>query len=126
MADVRERSHEGAVAKTGDTKPNSRNGNGDSAPDRFKVKLTHPLERQKTVFSSVSEKRARKFIQNRYPRGEEAYLELPDGSTESYQHEREGPHGEDMDQWTEFDPSSWIPPDEAPAPGDAAWADVEA
>lgn len=94
-------------------------------PDRFKVKLTHPLERQRTVFSSVSEKRARRFIQNRYPRGEEAYLELPDGTTQSYQHEREGEHGEDSDLWAAFDPSSWIPPEEAAPPGESAWADVE-
>jgi hypothetical protein len=119
----RERSHEGAVVK-----PNGNgngNGNGDSAPGRFMVKLSHPDERKKTVFSSISEKRARRFISNRYPRGEEAYLELPDGSTESYQHEREGEKGEDADQWTAFDPDSWLPPNEAPPPGEAAWADVE-
>jgi hypothetical protein len=121
MADVRERSHEGAVAKKD-------NGNGDGngdAPDRFQVRLTHPLERKRVVFSSISEKRARKYVQNRYPRGEEAYIQMPDGSFESYQHEREGPHGEDMDQWAPFDPDKWLPPDEAPAPGESAWADVE-
>jgi hypothetical protein len=127
MAEVRERSHEGAVARTGETKPNGRNNddtNGDTP--RFKVRLSHPDERKKTVFSSISEKRARRFISNRYPRGEEAYLELPDGSTESYQHEREGERGEDAEQWAEFDPESWLPPNEAPPPGEAAWADVEA
>ena len=120
MAEVRERSHEGAVAKKND----NGNGNGES-PGRFQVRLTHPLERKRVVFSSISEKRARKFVQNRFPRGEEAYIEMPDGSFESYQHEREGPHGEDMDQWGSFDPDAWLPPDEAPAPGESAWADVE-
>lgn len=109
---------------------NGNGGNGtvatkDAGPDRYVVKLTHPLERKRTVFSSVSEKRARRFVSNRYPRGEEAYLQLPDGTTESYQHEREGEHGEDMDQWQPFDPDSWQPPEEAPPPGESAWADVE-
>lgn len=95
-------------------------------PDRYQVRLTHPLDRKAVVFSSVSEKRARKFLINRYPRGEGAYIEMPDGSTESYQHEREGEHGEDMEQWQPFDPDSWQPPEEMAPPGEAAWADVEA
>lgn len=105
------------------------NGNGsakDDSPDRYTVRLTHPLERKRVVFSSISERRARRFIANRYPRGEEAYLELPDGSIQSYQAERSGPHGEDLDQWADFDPDSWLPPEEAPPPGEAAWQDVEA
>lgn len=93
--------------------------------ERYKVRLSHPLDKRKTVFSSVSEKRARRFIQNRYPRGSEAYLELPDGSTESYEGERTGPYGEDMEQWGAFDPDSYLPPEEAPAPGESQWADVE-
>jgi len=99
----------------------------DSGPptDRFKVRLSHPLDHRKTVFSSVSESRARRFIQNRYPRGSEAFLELPDGSTESYEAERAGPHGEDVDQWGAFDPDSYLPPEETPPPGESAWQDVE-
>jgi|SRR5215510_13225918 len=93
---------------------------------RWQVKLTHPLERSKVVFSSVSEKRARAFVENRYPRGEEAYLESPSGKTESYQAERTGPYGEDADQWADFDPASYVPPEQAPPPGEAAWADQEA
>jgi hypothetical protein len=112
-----EKSHEGARL--------ARKNGGDDGPDRFTVRLSHPLERKRAVFSSISEKRARRHVQNRYPRGEEAYIEMPDGSFESYQAEREGPHGEDMDQWQPFDPDSWLPPDEAPAPGESAWADVE-
>ena len=93
--------------------------------DRWVVKLSHPLDHSKQVFSSVSEKRARRFIQNRYPRGSEAYLVGPDGTTESYEAERTGPYGEDMDQWGEFDPASYRPPEEAPPPGESAWGDVE-
>src|SRR5215831_6114266 len=71
---------------------------------RWKVRLSHPLERRKVVFSSVSEARARARIVNNYPRGTEAYLESPDGVTEAYQQERTGPYGEDADQWQPFDP----------------------
>lgn len=101
-------------------------GNGDDSPGRFQVRLSHPGERKKVVFSSISENRARRLIQNRYPRGSEAYLEKPDGTFEHYEHERTGPHGEDADQWGEFDPESYVPPDEAQPPGEAAWQDVEA
>jgi hypothetical protein len=104
----------------------SGNGNGDGPPTaRWKVKLSHPLDRRKQVFSTVSESRARNFIANRYPRGEEAYLEGPDGTTESYQAERAGPYGEDMDQWQPFDPDSYKPPEEQEPPGQSAWQDVE-
>jgi len=104
----------------------SDNGTADSPPtERWNVKLSHPLERKRRVFSSVSETRARRFIENRYPRGEEAYLESPSGATESYQAERAGPYGEDMDQWQPFDPDKWQPPEEAMPPGESAWADVE-
>jgi hypothetical protein len=94
--------------------------------DRWLVKLSHPLERSRVVFSSVSENRARKFIANRFPRGEEAYLEGPGGVTESYQHERTGPYGEDADQWAPFDPTKYQPPEQAVPPGESAWADQEA
>jgi hypothetical protein len=93
--------------------------------DRYKVRLSHPLSQRRVVFSSISENRARRFVENRFPRGEEAYLELPDGSTEAYQAERSGPYGEDVDLWAPFDPDSWKPPEEAEAPGQSAWADVE-
>jgi hypothetical protein len=92
--------------------------------DRWRVRLSHPSERRAVVFSSVSEARARRHIQNRYPRGTEAYLEGPDGTTEAYQHERTGPYGEDADPWAPFDPDAYKPPEEQEAPGEAAWADV--
>jgi hypothetical protein len=93
--------------------------------DRYKVRLSHPNERKRTVFSSVSEKRARQYLTNRYPRGEEAYLELPSGATEAYQHERTGPYGEDAEPWAAFDPEAYVPPEEAAPPGESAWSDVE-
>ena len=94
-------------------------------PERWTVRLSHPAERRRQVFSSVSESRARRFISNRYPRGEEAYLEGPDGNTYSYQHERTGEHGEDAEQWGDFDPDNYRPPEEQSPPGEASWQDVE-
>ena len=88
------------------------------------MKLSHPLERRRVVFSTVSETRARRHVQNRYPRGSEAYLEAPDGSTEHYEQERTGPYGEDAEPWAAFDPDSYKPPEEQSPPGEAAWADV--
>lgn len=110
-----------------DTKPTpAKKSSSDDSVDRWNVRLSHPHERKRVVFSSISEKRARRFIANRFPRGEEAYLEGPDGSTESYQHERTGPHGEDAEQWGEFDPEAYKPPEETAPPGESAWHDVEA
>jgi hypothetical protein len=142
-AETRERVHRHDDAATGTMARGNGGDNGDNGtddpgsdvvrppkpkgPDRYKIRLTHPLEGKKVAFSSVSEMRARRFLMNRFPRGEEAYLEMPDGSFESYQHEREGEHGEDAEQWsTDFDPDSWLPPEEMAPPGEAAWADVEA
>ena len=92
---------------------------------RWKVRLSHPHDNKKVVFSSVSEARARRFVANRYPRGTEAYLESPDGKYESYEAERQGPYGEDADPWATFDPEAYKPPEEQEPPGEAAWADVE-
>lgn len=92
---------------------------------RFKVRLSHPAERQKVVFSSLSENRARTYLANHYPRGSEAYLEHPDGTAESYEAERQGENGGDAEPWAEFDPNAYTPPDEAEPPGASDWADRE-
>jgi len=92
---------------------------------RWRVRLSHPRDNKRTVFSTVSETRARKFVVNRFPRGSEAYLEAPDGTTESYEQERQGPYGEDAEQWASFDPEAYVPPEEAEPPGQSQWADVE-
>jgi len=109
----------------GNTATDTKADNGPPT-DWWTVRLSHPQERRKIVYRSVSEKRARRFIANRFPRGEEAYLESPTGTTESYQHERTGPYGEDADQWAPFDPDKYQPPEEATPPGQSAWADQEA
>jgi hypothetical protein len=93
--------------------------------DWFFVRLTHPALNQRNVFRSVSEKRARAFIERRYPRGSEAHLVLPDGSAEHYEAERAGEYGMDADPWAPFDPDSWLPPDQQAPPGESAWSDKE-
>jgi hypothetical protein len=97
----------------------------ETAQGRFKVRLSHPQENGRTVFSTVSESRARNHIAQHYPRGSEAYLELPDGSTEHYEAERAGERGQDTSPWAPFDPSSFQVPSEAVAPGESEWADKE-
>lgn len=97
----------------------------DGNPGRWRVRLSHPNERKKTVFSTVSEGRARTYITNHYPRGGEAYLEDPDGNTFSYENERQGEHGEDAEKFADFDPDAYQPPEEVSPPGSSAWADVE-
>ena len=91
----------------------------------FKVVLTHPNNNRKVVFRSLSEKRARSFIEKRYPRGSEAHLEQPDGSTESYERERVGDQGIEEEPWGAFDPDSWMPVDQNAPPGENAWSDKE-
>lgn len=91
----------------------------------YKVLLTHPNHNQKVVFRSVSESRARGFVEKRFPRGSEAYLLMPDGSTEHYERERVGDMGADANAWAPFDPSSWETPSEQAPPGESAWSDKE-
>lgn len=92
---------------------------------RWEVRLSHPGERKRRVFSTVSESRARTFLMRRYPRGSEAYLQSPDGTIESYEMERSGDFGVDAPQWMNFDPETYQPPDEATPPGESEWADRE-
>jgi hypothetical protein len=89
------------------------------------VKLTHRNHHDRIVFRSLSETRARGFVERRYPRGSEAYLLLPDGSIESYEAERQGEFGTDIPQWMKFDPASWNPPDQQAPPGETMWSDKE-
>lgn len=91
----------------------------------YKVTLTHPTLMGRVVFRSVSEKRAREFIERRYPRGSEAHLVTPTGDTYSYETERTGPKGTDADAWGPFDPSEWVAPEASVPPGQDEWSDRE-
>lgn len=97
----------------------------DDKPKFWRVISSHPQDMGRVLFRSVSERRARAWLERHVPRGEEAHLKSPDGKYESYVAERAGPRGEDLDQWQPFDPASWKPPAEQEPPGDTAWADVE-
>jgi hypothetical protein len=112
------------TTKTEDT-ATTRDDETSSAPKFYRVISSFPLDHERVLFRSISEKRARGWLERHIPRGEEAHLKLPDGTFESYVVERHGPHGEDMDSWQPFDPASWKPPAEQEPPGDSAWADVE-
>jgi len=94
-------------------------------PQWTKVVATHPKLMGQVMFRSISESRARTWLENHYPRGSEAHLVLPDGSAESYESERRGENGVDADRWQPFDPESWVPIEQAPPPGDSEWADKE-
>lgn len=100
----------------------------DEAPalEFYRVISSFPRDDGRVLFRTISEKRARAWLERHVPRGEEAHLKLPDGSFESFVVERHGPRGEDMDSWQPFDPTTWRPPAEQEPPGDSAWADVEA
>lgn len=94
-------------------------------PQFHKVRLTHPNHNRKVVFRSVSESRARDFVEKRFPRGSEVYVESPDGVTTHYEAERTGERGQDAEKWQPFDPTQWYAPEEAVPPGQDAWADKE-
>jgi hypothetical protein len=94
-------------------------------PAWFRVRLTDPVHMGQTLFRSVSESRAKAFIERRFPRGSEAYLETPDGDTFSHEYERTGDKGADADRWAPFDPSEWVRPSQSEPPGQDAWADRE-
>lgn len=112
-----------------DVSTDTKSGNGKEVssdrPAFFLVKLSHPDLHRRPVFRSISEKRARTWLQNRYPRGSEAYLELPDGTTEHFEAERQGENGMDADQWAPFDPDSFVPTNQMAPPGESEWADKE-
>lgn len=96
-----------------------------TAPQFNKVILTHPKLMGQTVFRSISETRARAWLEAHYPRGSEAYLQLTNGSTEHYEAERRGENGTDADRWQPFDPADWVPAEQQAPPGDSEWADKE-
>jgi hypothetical protein len=96
-----------------------------SRPQFYKVVLTHSAHNGRTVFRSVSETRAKQWLENHYPRGSEAHLVAPDGKTFSYERERAGENGADADMWGEFDPSEWQPVEMNVPPGASEWADKE-
>jgi hypothetical protein len=93
--------------------------------DWFRVRLTHPNHHKRTVFRSMSEKRARAWLVARCPRGSEFYLQTPTGETFHHEAERVGERGIDAEQWAPFDPETWVPVEATAPPGQDAWSDRE-
>lgn len=94
-------------------------------PQFFKVVATHPHLNDRIFFRSVSERRARAWLEAHYPRGSEAHLVTPDGETHHYEAERTGERGADVEQWQPFDRAEWTPVEQAPPPGQDEWSDTE-
>ena len=95
-------------------------------PDRYKVVVSNKIAGDRVLFSSVSQKRARAFVEQRCPRGSHFHVQAPDGSMESYEHERHtgGPQGEDVEAWQSFDRDAYQAPDLSPVNTADPWADA--
>jgi hypothetical protein len=102
-------------------------GNGkSSAPPRYKVVVSLKTAGDRVLFSSVSEKRAKKWIEDHCPRGSHFFLLGPDGSMSSFEHERNsgGPQGEDVETWQPFDRDAYQAPELSPVNTNDPWADA--
>jgi hypothetical protein len=77
----------------------------------YLVKVSNPVNNGRIVFRSVSEKRAMAWVVAHCPRGSEFYLEAPDGTITSYEQERTGEKGADVEQWAPYDPSEYVSPE---------------
>jgi hypothetical protein len=97
-----------------------------AGPPRFKVVVSDPNANDRTLFSSVSKKRARAYVEQHCPRGQHFFILGPDGSMESYEHERHsgGPQGEDIEAWQEFDRDAYSTPELNPVNTNDPWADA--
>jgi hypothetical protein len=97
-----------------------------AGPERFKVVVSDPNAMERTLFSSVSKKRARAWVEQHVPRGQHVFVLNPDGSMEGYEHERHsgGPQGEDIEAWQEFDRDAYSSPELNPVNTNDPWADA--
>jgi hypothetical protein len=95
-------------------------------PPRYKVLVSNNTHGDRTLFSSVSENRARKYVEDRCPRGQHFFVRSPDGTDMSYEHERHtgGPQGEDVDVWQAFDRAAYQAPTLEPVNSNDPWADA--
>jgi len=95
-------------------------------PDRYKVMVSNNMAGDRTLFSSVSQRRAMKYVEDHCPRGQHFFVRAPDGTDSSYEAERltGGPRGEDVEAWQEFDRDAYQAPDLAPVNSNDPWADA--
>lgn len=101
----------------------SRSG-ASKTPPRYKVIVSNNMAGDRVLFSSVSEARAKAWIEGHCPRGSHFFLLAPDGKMQSYEAERTGAQGEDVDQWAEFDRDAYQAPTLAPVNTNDPWADA--
>jgi hypothetical protein len=94
------------------------------APPRYRVVVSNNMAGDRVLFSSVSEKRAKRWVEDHCPRGSHMFLLGPDGSMSSYEAERAGPQGADVEQWSEFDRDAYQAPTLAPISSNDPWADA--
>jgi hypothetical protein len=94
------------------------------APPRYKVIVSNNMTGDRVLFSSLSEKRAKAWIEGHCPRGSHFFLLAPDGSMQSYEAERTGVQGEDAEPWAEFDRDAYQAPTLAPINTNDPWADA--
>ena len=122
-------SEETQTGEQGDTvtrqRPDDTTVTKTSGAQFWKVRLSHPNHHKRTVFRSISERRARNWLVTRCPRGSEMYLESPTGEMFHHEAERVGERGADADQWMPFDPETWVPVEAQAPPGQDAWSDRE-
>jgi hypothetical protein len=80
----------------------------------------------RVFFSSVSQARAKAWIEARCPRGTHWFLMTPDGEMLSYEAERltGGPQGEELDAWQPFDRDAYQAPELEPVNTHDPWADA--
>lgn len=94
------------------------------APPRYKVIVSNNMTGDRVLFSSVSESRAKTWIESHCPRGSHFFLLMPDGSKLSYEAERTGVQGEDAEPWAEFDRDAYQAPTLSVVNTNDPWADA--
>jgi hypothetical protein len=107
----------------------AKNGNANAGgPPRWRVVVANKMAGDRVLFSSVSERRARAHIERTCPRGSHHFLLAPDGSMESYEHERLtglDDNGKDLESaWAPFDRDAYQAPDLSPVNTNDPWADA--
>jgi hypothetical protein len=97
-----------------------------SGPARYRVVVSNKIAGDRVLFSSTSQKRARAYVERNCPRGQHFFVLAPDGSMESYEHERHtgGTRGEDVEVWQTFDRDAYQAPDLSPVNTNDPWADA--
>lgn len=97
-----------------------------AGPPRYKVIVSLKDRGDRVLFSSVSQRRAMRYVEDHCPRGSHFFLLAPDGSMSSYEAERltGGPQGEDLEAWQPFDRDAYQAPELTPVDTNDPWADA--